>query len=582
MGAESTAQKLVSDLDGDEDTLEQPGAPNEQLPPPPRSIPGLRLEGKTFTEFQDFSNVTFTKPVILKNVRFTAGCCFDKAVFLKRVNFSGVQIAGAAGSLTSFQDCDFQAMARFDKSTLYLANFSRSIFRAASSFRSVRFNASAKFDDVQFAGAVGFVDAIFSGSGNFCRGRFEDSADFGRAEFRYWLSHARFNETQFNGLAAFNEAQFSGNADFENAQFLGGATFSAARFSERLEDDAGNTQEPSSNPAPRADLAIRFVKAQFACSEAGEYVSFESAKFGDRNFTRDADFSCAIFLSPKKAGELVVADFGQLDCSGGLSFRDAEFQAGVALQLSGAKLERDLDLTGAKISSASKFERAQFREGILLSQTVFLEIPDFRQATFNHRPSLHEAKFPAKPSASSREQRQLVLQCIQTLKRLAEQSDDKRTANEMLVHELKLEGGVASLMYGAISNYGRSWLRPALWLVFLTLTIFPLLHLTLSGRLPGSVDELRTVAQSLGPACVDGKDGNALAAAMELSVKNAMVVAAENEARTKRIAECLGAADKAAFQSVGSAILEAFQFITSAILVFFIGSSVRRRLQVRA
>ncbi|MGQ7394160.1 hypothetical protein ACTGZO_11030, partial [Streptococcus suis] len=93
-------------------------------------------------------------------------------------------------------------------------------------------------------------------------------------------------------------------------------------------------------------------------------------KFGDRNFTRDADFSCAIFLSPKKAGELVVADFGQLDCSGGLSFRDAEFQAGVALQLSGAKLERDLDLTGAKISSASKFERAQFREGILLSQTV--------------------------------------------------------------------------------------------------------------------------------------------------------------------------------------------------------------------
>ncbi len=551
-----------------------------------RTIPGLRLDGDSFDELQDYSNTIFTGPVIFRNVRFTVGCKFDGAIFQERVNFSNVQSLTAKGASTSFIGCRFEKIARFDRSTLYLANFSNAAFEGVASFRNVRFLASARFDSAKFREPATFIDAEFNGLGSFNEVAFAKSATFTGAVFRYWLSHARFNKSSFGELAGFDRCQFSGLAEFAEAVFKAGATFAGARFTERL-DDGGSSNGTQPSPtaraaANRADLSVDFSGASFSPSHEGELVSFENAKVGDRNFARDAVFDKAVFHSAAgKALSGVEANFNGFDCYGGFSLHQAHFMQGVDARFDGSKFSQDVDLIEASFDGRVSFQKSQFRQGVILAGTKFCDVPEFTQASFVHEPTLHQATLPKVLPTHSKAEKAELLQRIRTLKRIAAKADDKRTANAMLIHELKLEGGFASGMYGLISSYGQSWVRPAMWLVVLAVLVFPVIHLAIHGRLPSTVEDARVAATSLSLPCAPKAEGNALAAAIELSIKNAMVVATDNEARFKRITECLGASDKPGLLPVMAAALEATQIVLSAVLVFFVGASVRRRLQVR-
>jgi len=120
-----------------------------------------------------------------------------------------------------------------------------------------------------------------------------------------------------------------------------------------------------------------------------------------------------------------------------------------------------------------------------------------------------------------------------------------------------------------------------LWLLFLAFAVFPPLYLFNSGTLPLSKDGLVNTAIYHTIPCRDGAPGNALSASLDLSVKNALIVAAENETRDHRIDTCLGNGGPQGRQGFVATLLEATQKIITLILVFFIGASIRRRLLIR-
>ena len=154
------------------------------------------------------------------------------------------------------------------------------------------------------------------------------------------------------------------------------------------------------------------------------------------------------------------------------------------VQTSHARFEDKLDLGDCQFGALATFEKAQFRQDVVLALANFKDFPDFRQATFTHVPELAQARLPEKLTGLTRTSKKDVLPRIGALRRIASRGDDRKTEFDLLVRELKLEGGVASKLYGLVCNYGQSWLRPTLWLAILTLVVFPALHLAANNRLP--------------------------------------------------------------------------------------------------
>lgn len=547
------------------------------LPPEPRILDGLLSENTTFDQFADYAGVTFTDDVVLRNVRFAKGFSFAGAVFQGRTRFFGVTNERAKGSRADFAGAKFHGSAQFNqRASLYLANFEGAVFGDTAKFQGCRFYASANFDKALFSASANFKGATFNGSGNFSQARFESIADFDEAVFRYPLSHARFVSSRFVGPAHFNEARFCGSADFTEAVFSQGATFHRARFDLLQKEAEPETDEDEASLLhDEADVFVCFDRCTFHADDEGQVATFEWAKFGDRNFRREISFDGAYFrpsIGPSKQPPQVV--FQRALFLGSTSFSQAQFATQVAGDFTHTRFEDKLDLSDCLFAGPVSFEKAQFRQDVVLAQAGFKDYPDFRQATFTHAPELADAHFPDKAPGK----RKTSVPRIGALRRIAARTDDKRTEFDLLVRELKAEGGFASKLYGLVCNYGKSWLRPTLWLAMFTLIVFPLLYLAANDRLPRY--GVRTPDASItGLACADG--GSPIAASLELSVKNALIVAPENEMQARRISDCLGAPATSGTRSLVSMTLQAAQIVLTLVMIFFIGGAIRRRLQMR-
>ncbi len=395
--------------------------------------------------------------------------------------------------------------------------------------------------------------------------------------FRYPLSHARFLSARFNSQSHFNETRFCGSADFTEAVFSQGATFNRARFDllQKGPDQDGDDEEASLLHA-EADMFVSFERCTFHADEEGHVATFEYAKFGDRNFRREVSFDGAYFRPSIGLGkERPKVIFHRALFIGCTSFNQAQFLPQVAGDFTHARFEDKLDLGDCLFAGPVSFAKAQFRQDVVLAQAGFKDYPDFRQATFTHAPELVDAHFPERLQDTKRSS----VPRIAALRRIAGRTDDKRTEFDLLVRELKAEGGFASTIYGLVCNYGKSWLRPTLWLALFTLLVFPILHLAANNRLPSFPSDQQGVAFSAGYSCADG--GNPLAAAVELSVKNALIVAPESELQARRINDCLGAPATSGTRSLMAMALQASQIILTLVFIFFIGAAIRRRLQMR-
>lgn len=570
------ARAAVIEADLEDELLEAHSQPPPL--PSPRTLDGLIIDDATFPSFVDYRGVTFTGDVVLRNVRFLGGFSFAGAVFQRRVRFNGVMNERGRGSKAEFDGAKFHGSAFFNKkTTLYLASFQQTLFGDTARFQACRFYASVTFEGAIFSSTANFKNATFNGTGNFSQARFDSTADFEGAVFRYPQSHARFVQARFNGPSHFNEARFCGSADFEEAVFAQGATFDSAHFAL---SEKGNESDDDADQAPSvqqgADIYVCFDNCSFHADESGEVARFDQARFGDRNLRREVSFEGASFrpsLEPSKAASVVNVHKAQF--CGPLSLSEANFLEGVSADFYQARFEDKLDLSDCKFGAGAKFEKAQFSNDVILSQTTFAEYPDFRQATLAHAPELSDACLPNK----ARGDKEDLVARIGALRRLASRTDNKKAEFDLLVRELKAEGGVASRLYGLVCNYGQSWARPALWLALFTLCLFPLLHLAANNRLPETWFAASDGEYSVGVACADG--GNPFAAALELSVKNALIVAPENELQSRRISDCLGAPAISGTRSLATMGLQASQIVLTLVMIFFIGAAIRRRLQMR-
>ena len=485
----------------------------------------------------------------------------------------------ASRSKAEFDAAKFHGSAFFNrKSALYLASFQDTLFADVAKFQGCRFYASVDFARAVFASAANFKSAVFNGSGNFLNARFESTADFEGALFRYPKSHAGFAKARLNGPAHFNDASLCGNSDFTEAVFAQGVTFHNARFALNQKtpdpDDEGEQQRPV--PQHDADIFVRFDGSTFHADEGGEVVNFEHARFGDNNLRREVSFDGAKFrpsLGPSKQQPLAV--LRKVQFFGPVSFSEAVFLEHVSADFDQARFEDKLDLSGCTFGAGAKFAKAQFRNDVILSQTTFEEYPDFRQATLAHAPEVSDSHLPGK----ARGDKEDLVARIGALRRLASRTDNKKAEFDLLVRELKAEGGLASRLYGLVCNYGQSWARPALWLALLTLVLFPLLHLAANNRVPFSWGTNQGQEYTAGLNCSDG--GNPFAAALEMSVKNALIVAPENELQSRRISDCLGAPAASGARSLMTLGLQASQIVLTLVMIFFIGGAIRRRLQIR-
>lgn len=565
-------------VDEPDDLIEASPPP---LPAQPRVFDRLSETGAVFNQVLDYEGATFKGPVVFRNCKFQRGFSFKNARFEGPVTFNGCSVTGARGNRSVFDGAIFLQSVKFVRdNAFYLASFAGTTFTGPANLKA-RYLASATFNRARFLQPVNFARATFNGPGNFREVLFGSSANFEGAEFRYRHCHARFNRAVFQQVADFGEVQFRGHADFTEAQFLSGATFHQAAFtlpSNGADDNEGNDAQGHADAA-QGDLVVLFKGAVFQANAEGQVVSFEETRFGDHNFRRDVCFDGARFLTGKIVADIEPVSFRDVECTGSASFRGVEFGSRVPVTFALARFEGDLDLSDTTFGHDAIFDKSRLAASISLADTRFARFPDLRQATFGHQPQLYQCHLPTKAARSKRDRKDLLPR-ISALRRIASQTGDKKTELQLLTQELKLEGGLATRLYGIVSNYGQSWFRPALWLVIATLLLFPLLHLAAAGRIPLTPAETQKAFLGDGMRCEQG-EGHALAAAIEQSMRTAIIVGTDVEQRSRRVSECLGFTNGTGLRTVTGTLLETLQTLMTIVLVFFIGQSIRRRLQLR-
>lgn len=576
---DASLRKEAFELDNDEE-LVSTGASRQREP---STLSTLNLDGQVFPDFQDFSGATFTGLVSLANTRFEKGVSFAGAKFFGPVRMKGVTVLSGKGHKTTFAGASFFQSLTVRRSTLYLTDFTGASFGQVVSFKGCRFYASAKFDSASFASSASFENVVFHGSGNFVAADFKSGLSFEKVTFRYSQSHARFSDAKFSEHASFGGTRFGGNAIFAEAVFEAGASFDGAEFSLVADAEAEGDGDDNSD-RDVADLFVSFDRAVFRADLDNEVLSFREARIGDRSRRRSFSFRSAHFRPNKLAlntKKNLSVDFRDVECFGNVVFRDADLHESVVADFSQAQLSADVDFSGAHFGGNALFEKSHFGGDVLVSQARFDRYPDFKQATFFHYPELSQAVLPSRKNFWSASERKDIVQRLTVLRRLASRTDDKKTEFDLLVRELKLEGGFASSLYGLVSSYGQSWLRPALWLLAFAVFVFPILYFAAGKGRVSLKDGMPAVTAELTAGCGGRSDGNAIFAAVELSVRNALIVGIQDDQRADRLGECLGFGNDADARRLVAVFLQAIQTVLTVVLIFLIGQAVRRRLQMR-
>ncbi|MDO9381585.1 MAG: pentapeptide repeat-containing protein [Hyphomicrobiaceae bacterium] len=567
--------ELLEDDFVDELRLLAPQEPRQ----PSRFSDEITESDKTFDQMLDFDGATFEKDVTLRNCRFLRGFSFKGATFKGKVVLSGCSVTSAKGNKSAFDGATFEKSFKAERqSAFYLASFVGAQFKQSANFKGSRFYGSAKFDGAHFLQPASFASAKFNGAGTFVESAFHKTANFDAAKFKYSISHARFRAAVFKELATFDDTEFSGSADFARANFLRGVTFNSARFCIVTRETEADAEAETTTTKASGDLTVNFAEARFSSDDTGTIATFERTRFGDHNYRRDVVFDGALFTCARDGGQCSPVVFKNIETLGHFSMRSTFFRRGVNVDFSSARLEGDLDLTDAEFDGDAYFQKARISGSVSLAETQFQHYPDFRQVTFSHYPQLHLSKLPPEKYVPS-ERKDTALK-IGALRRIAARTDDKATEQLLLVKELKLAGGVATRIYGLLSNYGRSWSRPAMALLAATVVIYPALYLGVAGLLP-TTREQATMLAAYGIPCKGGTEGSAMAAAVEYSLRNALIVGAENETRSQAIQGCLAQEARANGSSLGRSLLETSQVLITLLLAFFVGAAVRLRLQLR-
>ncbi|MGB6325572.1 MAG: pentapeptide repeat-containing protein [Methylocella sp.] len=283
---------------------------------------------------------------------------------------------------------------------------------------------------------------LFSKIGSFWSATFFGGANFINATF--------FRQAPFRGAA------FSGEADFSDAAFCGGADFSCATFS----------------------CSADFRRATFSLSANFEGATFyQRADFSGRTFSQRADFSRTTFSAEAR---FESATFSAPTNFNGATFSDvAEF---VSATFSRGAIFENATFNYAIFKSATFSDGAMFANSTFQSLSLFVNaemkgMTSFENATFETEPplfsgaKLHQGTvwrgitWPPPPKNTVEAGRFLdAYACLKLeMNRLQRQEDELDFfALELQSRVLigRWEWGLPIALYGLLSDYGRSYLRP--------------------------------------------------------------------------------------------------------------------------
>jgi uncharacterized protein YjbI with pentapeptide repeats len=194
--------------------------------------PNVQWSGDTYNMFcraifpvdASFREAKFCEPVCFNSSKFIGKAFFETAQFMRYTYFKSTQFM--QNSL--FQSARFTGHAYF-QSAQFLANadFQSVQFMGHAYFQSTQFTGNVDFQSSRFSGCADFDSAQFAGNARFWHAQFMPDANFGSAQF---TGNADFRSVQFERRAYFRRAQFRGNADFANTTFLDTAAFDFAKF----------------------------------------------------------------------------------------------------------------------------------------------------------------------------------------------------------------------------------------------------------------------------------------------------------------------------------------------------------------
>ncbi|GJM01265.1 MAG: hypothetical protein DHS20C07_29440 [Methyloligella sp.] len=327
------------------------------------------------------------------------------------------------------------------------------------------------FNGYIFPGDVSFKDTAFEDWTQFDSARFHGLCDFTRAKFK---GISIFNDAKFYKNTKFSETKFLKDTDFLNCRFYEGANFFKCEFV-----GEGNFKENIIHGF------CDFGQSKFIRTSDFSNAKFEGPVYFQKvNFESHSDFSLSRFLD--------VTDFEAIQAKRGFNLAEAEFTSNIP-NLIQANFTESPRLDNVKMIPAPKLLRSPFgwqryfwTENYLpylmrLSNRYFFQYPKhiWNQFWNTRRNPDEEAHYRA-------------------LKRLAIQAHDHENEMKFFAGEIRSRRHItdfanflthnfassmrywAGVAYEAFSDFGRSFIRPALWW-FACLWLFANLTLSNAG-----------------------------------------------------------------------------------------------------
>ncbi len=341
---------------------------------------------------------------------------------------------------------------------------------AEVSFRNYIFPDTAFFGESTFSGAAYFDIITFSGAAFF------DGITIS--------SVAYFRTITFSRAAYFNGNTFSGDAYFDGNTFSGDASFRGSTFS-RAANFRGNTfSGDASFEGITISGAAFFDGNTFSGIAYFDGSTFSGIAYFDGNtFSGDAYFDGNTF-----SGD---ASFRGSTFSGVASFRGSTFSGDASFR--GSTFKKVTMFATSTFKSVANFYGIQSDVSFDLSDTIFHTVPNFLEARFKNDepPNLDNVKVRSQPlwTCGYSKDSDLVTQ-FRKLKKMSIQAHYNEGELEFHAQELRSSRFKTwkfklfkrdwhlpipliwkasfwlSLAYGALSDFGRSIVRPILaWLI---------------------------------------------------------------------------------------------------------------------
>ncbi len=481
----------------------------------------------------------------------------DKANERVWVTFAGVDFTAEENLRISFAGFEFGLRATFAGATFGdHANFSRATFGDRAAFSGTTFGYSATFVGAAFGGETAFSKATFGRQADFSGATFDGRATFSGAAFSDFVTFsgvtfcagAAFSSVKFGDNANFSGANFGRRAFFKNAAFgycanfswvdFGGETaFHGTTFGQLVDFSAAAFGEDAhfsdAKFGSRANLsgAIFRGNADFSGATFDHWTNFSGAKFDEgarffgSTFGRDADFS-------GRTVEALIVAMGRAQSGLGdaqRARREKEYRERLGNRDDGpAKFSR-LDFASAHFLGDVSFAHRSFEHPADFTGVRFDGAPDFDGATNLQRIDFTGARAEFAPAGRpwwkpdwTKDSKVAVR--LRALRSQIEATKNHDFERDLYIEERKAERGIYAkqyreqrrwrallshycwiavmALYWALADYGRSWVRPAAWLVISTIFF---------GLIYGQIfSETRRSAGAMARAAIeaswDGKD----------------------------------------------------------------------------